>query len=67
MSDLRVFGGVTLDELNKEVNREVVKKLQSLVTPSVPLIRTCGNKILLGWMLKMLGGFRFVNIECCDD
>ena len=35
-----MFGGVTLDELNEEVNREVVKKLQSLVTAWVPLIRT---------------------------
>ncbi len=37
---IAMFGGVTLDELNKEVNREVVKKLQSLVAAWVPLIRT---------------------------
>lgn len=37
---IAMFGGVTLDELNEEVNREVVNKLQSLVTVWVPLIRT---------------------------
>lgn len=37
---IAMFGGVTLDELNEEVHREVVKKLQSLVTAWVPLIRT---------------------------
>ena len=37
---IAMFGGVTLDELNEGVNRKVIKKLQSLVTTWVPLIRT---------------------------
>jgi len=36
---IATFGGVTLDELNEEVKREVVNKLRSLVEAWDPLIR----------------------------